>query len=271
MKDYYQELGIGADATEEAIKKAYRTLAKQYHPDKNHQAETHDRFVAIAEAYNVLIDPDQRRNYDRKRVGMPADDALMRMADAFAKAQEVARARAEAEYQRRQQLWDEKQEEERKWGRMIDVTARIGFAIILFLAIDLIGTRSMQPATILRKQIFLDKDLFLITTAEDKYTVNGDDAIYILTGWMIQEKKTLLLSQRLKLEAFPAYDTTKRTALGERANFYKPFFFFPALMAFCIIGAFFHRKLPRPVQGLMFAVASWTFGGMSLMVWLIFG
>lgn len=271
MKDYYQELGLEATATEDAIKKAYRNLAKQYHPDRNQGEAAHEKFVSIAEAYHVLSDPEQRSQYDRKRSGLPADDALMRMAEAFSKAQEVARAQAEAEYKRRQQLWEEKQEEEKKWGQMIDITAKIGLVIVFLLAIDLLGTRTSQPATILTKQMFLDRDEFLLTTADQQYVVNGEDAIYILTGWMIQEKKTLLLSQRLNLEAFPAYDDTKRTSLGEKANFYKPFFAFPLAMTLCIIAAFFHKKFPRPVQGLLFLAGAWTFGGMSLLVFLIFG
>ena len=64
-KDYYQLLGIQADATAEQIKKAYRTLAKQYHPDVNNSPDAADRFREITEAYDTLTDPDRRRRYDR--------------------------------------------------------------------------------------------------------------------------------------------------------------------------------------------------------------
>lgn len=66
MKDYYNVLGIGRNASEQEIKQAYRRLARKYHPDvnpNNKQAET--RFKEINEAYEVLSDKDKRSKYDR--------------------------------------------------------------------------------------------------------------------------------------------------------------------------------------------------------------
>lgn len=64
MKDYYKTLGIsyGADLT--TIKKAYRQLALQYHPDKNKAADAAQKFIAITEAYEVLRDDRKRTDYD---------------------------------------------------------------------------------------------------------------------------------------------------------------------------------------------------------------
>lgn len=65
-RDYYEVLGIGRDATDNDIKKAYRKLAKQYHPDVNsNDKEAEAKFKEINEAYSVLSDPEKRSNYDR--------------------------------------------------------------------------------------------------------------------------------------------------------------------------------------------------------------
>jgi len=66
-KDYYQVLGIPRNASAEEIKKAYRKLAMQYHPDRNPGKEkwANDKFKEINEAFSVLGDPEKRKRYDR--------------------------------------------------------------------------------------------------------------------------------------------------------------------------------------------------------------
>ncbi|NLX65090.1 MAG: molecular chaperone DnaJ [Clostridiaceae bacterium] len=65
-RDYYEVLGVSRQATSEDIKKAYRKLAKQYHPDVNPGDEDAEaKFKEINEAYSVLIDEQKRANYDR--------------------------------------------------------------------------------------------------------------------------------------------------------------------------------------------------------------
>ena len=65
-RDYYEVLGINRNATKEEIKKAYRKLAMQYHPDRNPGDKTaEDNFKEAAEAYEILSHDDKRNNYDR--------------------------------------------------------------------------------------------------------------------------------------------------------------------------------------------------------------
>ena len=64
--DYYAALGVSADASEKEITRAYRKLAKQYHPDANPgNKEAEDRFKEVSTANDVLSDPDKRKEYDR--------------------------------------------------------------------------------------------------------------------------------------------------------------------------------------------------------------
>ena len=63
-KDYYTLLGIKENATDGEIKKAYRRLAKKYHPDVNTEAEAEDKFTQIQDAYGVLSDHEKRKLYD---------------------------------------------------------------------------------------------------------------------------------------------------------------------------------------------------------------
>ena len=65
-RDYYEVLGVDKNADDATIKKAYRQLAKKYHPDMNPgDKEAEVKFKEASEAYAVLSDPDKRRQYDQ--------------------------------------------------------------------------------------------------------------------------------------------------------------------------------------------------------------
>lgn len=70
MEDFYNILGIKKDSTKDEIKKAYRTLSFQYHPDRNKSEEAHSKIQKINEAYEVLGDESKRKMYDIEQNGM---------------------------------------------------------------------------------------------------------------------------------------------------------------------------------------------------------
>jgi len=88
--DHYQTLGVAHDATQDVVKRAYRKLARRYHPDVSKEANAEQRFKAVAEAHEALIDPQRRAAYD---------DSLREATQAQAYAQAQAQAQAHARSQ----------------------------------------------------------------------------------------------------------------------------------------------------------------------------
>ncbi len=88
-KDYYNVLGVTKNSSEKEIKKAYRNLSKKYHPDLNpDNAQAEEKFKSVAEAYDVLSNPDKKKNYDmfghaEGRRGNPFSNGGFDMGDIF--------------------------------------------------------------------------------------------------------------------------------------------------------------------------------------------
>lgn len=66
IKNHYETLGVGFNAERRAIKRAYRKLALEFHPDKNKSPGSHDKFIEINEAYLILYDDEARKRYDKE-------------------------------------------------------------------------------------------------------------------------------------------------------------------------------------------------------------
>src|SRR4051794_11995781 len=65
FKDYYEVMGVQRTAIQDEIKRAYRKLARKFHPDVSKEAQAEDRFKEVQEAYEVLKDPEKRAAYDQ--------------------------------------------------------------------------------------------------------------------------------------------------------------------------------------------------------------
>jgi len=64
-KDYYQVMGVARDASQDDIKRAYRKLARKYHPDVSKEKDAEEKFKELQEAHEVLKDPEKRAAYDQ--------------------------------------------------------------------------------------------------------------------------------------------------------------------------------------------------------------
>src|SRR5258708_31774088 len=82
-KDYYELLGVKKSASAEDIRKAFRKLARKYHPDVNPDKAAEEKFKAISEANDVLSDPKKRKIYDQ--IGYYSDNIDPATADAYAR------------------------------------------------------------------------------------------------------------------------------------------------------------------------------------------
>ncbi len=84
IRDLYEILGVPREASQEDIKKAYRRLAREHHPDVSQSHDAEDRFKEVAAAYEILSDPEKRQQYDRYgQAGGPMDFPFGDVADIF--------------------------------------------------------------------------------------------------------------------------------------------------------------------------------------------
>ncbi len=89
MKDYYKILQVTRSSTEEEIRKSYRKLAMQHHPDRNpDDPRAEEFFIEVTEAYGVLTDPEKKRKYDKLQAGMRSGFPGANKGDGFSYSQE---------------------------------------------------------------------------------------------------------------------------------------------------------------------------------------
>lgn len=81
FKDYYKIMGVARDATQDEIKRAYRKLARKYHPDVSRESDSEKRFKEVGEAYEALKDPQKRSAYDELGMNWKAGQDFRRPPD----------------------------------------------------------------------------------------------------------------------------------------------------------------------------------------------
>jgi DnaJ-domain-containing protein 1 len=69
LPDYYRVLQVAPEASDDEIRDAFRSMARRFHPDVSKETDAQERFIQIHEAYDVLKDPDRRKNYDMRKAG----------------------------------------------------------------------------------------------------------------------------------------------------------------------------------------------------------
>ncbi len=74
FKDYYETMGVARDASPDDVKRAYRRLARKYHPDVSKEKDAEERFKEVGEAYEVLRDPEKRAAYDQLGQRAPGEE-----------------------------------------------------------------------------------------------------------------------------------------------------------------------------------------------------
>ena len=117
MKDYYAVLEIGTDSTESDIRKAYRRLAKQYHPDVNKAKNAHEKFIEISEAYEILINHSQQHKVPFATATTEEQNANdYRANEEFERFRQEAREKAEQQEKMRYETFKKQHEAFQKSG-----------------------------------------------------------------------------------------------------------------------------------------------------------
>jgi hypothetical protein len=237
MKDYYQTLGIYAQASHAEIKSAFRKMVVQYHPDKNPSAEASRLIVEINEAYEVLGDPAKRNLYDDLLAGRKS----------ISEAPQAAQHRDPAyrkrppspNFKSKQQLTLEMMQE------YLPVTlfmSRVAFALFLFITLDFLlptvtQQETIQKITMPRTGPYQTANKKFFTNTGTGFEVSSETAKKFKLGMAVQVTYSSLVHVPTYLESSASNITIKVPT-----TIYGTFIFIPLLlMVTSSIGSFYRK------------------------------
>ncbi len=246
MKNYYATLGVHFSATADTIKRAYRKLAIQYHPDKNPDPSVEQLFKEINEAYDVLGDLQKRNDYDNRLL----DPAYQSPASAPPAHHRDPRYRTAPRYKSRPTTEQERLKE------LIIEYAPIGykisqavFGISILLMIDFLLPR-LQNWEEYKGYTYVsegrsrsyENSLRVYTKQGTTFKIDGNDA-----GLIENSTDSLLIHRSLLIRKITRVQNKNNYAVAVRSNLYGNFIFAPFVMLVVSFIAVFVKRNPESV------------------------
>jgi len=219
VKDYYKTLFVLPSATQSEISKAFKRLAKQYHPDKNPDPGAEEVFKEVLEAYETLSDPQKRSDYDfRRNNPIVVEYAQPKHRDpAYRRPYRPAQPKVNAQL-----------EMMKKCLPFFKQVMRVAVLMCLVLLVDWLLPSRYTEFTIVDFEMSGSRRspaLYLTTEAGKSFKVTGNDITFFSEGDVIRTQESKVFSILKKIE-IPA----KGVAVTNLNTLYRNYFFVPTLL-----------------------------------------
>lgn len=289
VKDYYEILEIDRQATDADVKRAYRRLAMDLHPDTNPDAAAHQRFLEVAEAYKVLSDPVDRQRYN---LLLDAQQSWHQANVIRRTAATSARYRQPSPSQPRRPVYRRRPSRQAEFARYRWVTVTICALGLLFASLlfaDFSLRRTGLAETVINIELAQSEDLELrawVSTDRQRFRVSHDRLDRLGHGDKISLERTPLFDRLVTIyvwETMPARGSKLPTIIRESAgkepgirdsfaphsSIYNVFSFFPLLLGLSSLGGLALVIAGQLERGFQSALMSALTGIITLLLFLI--